>query len=65
MTITLTTLSNQGVSIDVDPSPLPEAGPHGVTITFGLHDGPFAVTLTADETRQLMAELMAVLAFAD
>ena len=65
MTITLTTLSSRGVSVDVDPSPFPEAGSRGVTITFGLPDGPFAVTLTAEETRQLMAELMAVLAFAD
>jgi hypothetical protein len=65
LTITLTTLSSRGVTVDVDPSPLPEAGPRGVTVTFGLHDAPLAVTFTADEASQLMADLVAVVVFAD
>jgi hypothetical protein len=65
LTITLTTEMSRGITVDVDPSPLPEAGPRGVTLTLGLHDAPLAITLTADEVRQLMAELVAVVAFAD
>jgi hypothetical protein len=65
LTVTLTTLSSQGVSVDVDPSPLPEAGPRGITLTLGLRDGPLALTFTAAEAQQLMAELVAVVTFAD
>jgi len=65
LTITLSTLSSRGVTVDVDPSTLPEAGPRGVTITFGLDDGLLAVTFTAEEVNQFMAELSAVVAFAD
>jgi hypothetical protein len=65
LTVTLTTLSSQGVTVDVDPSPLPDAGPRGVTVTIGLKDGPLAVTFTADEVNQFMSELAAVVAFAD
>ena len=65
MTITLTTLSSQGVTVDVDPSQLSEAGPRGVTLTLGLQDGPVAVTFTADEVRRFTSELVAVVAFAD
>ena len=65
MTTTLTTLSSQGVTVDVDPSQRSEAGPGSVTLTLGLQDGPVAVTFTADEVRRFMSELMAVVAFAD
>jgi hypothetical protein len=65
LTVILTTLSSQGITIDVDPSPLPEAGPRGVTLTLGLPDGPLALTFTADELQRFMSELAAVIAFAD
>ena len=65
MTVILTTLSSEGVTVDVDPSPLSEAGPGGVTVTVGLHDGPLAVTFTAGEVREFMSELVAVVSFAD
>jgi hypothetical protein len=65
LTVTLSTLSSRGVTVDVDPSPLREAGPRGVTVTLGLQDGPLAVTFTADELGQFMSELAAVVAFAD
>jgi hypothetical protein len=65
LTVTLSTLSSQGVSVDVDPSPLPESGPGGVTLTLGLRDGPLSVTFTADEVRRFMSELVAVVSFAD
>jgi hypothetical protein len=65
LTVTLTTLSSRGVTVDADPSPLPEAGPRGVTVTLGLQDGPLAVTFTAEEAGRFMSELAAVLAFAD
>jgi hypothetical protein len=65
VTVTLTTLSSQGITVDVDPSPLAEAGVGGVTVTLGLRDGPLAVTFTADEVRKFMSELLAVVAFAD
>lgn len=65
MTVTLTTLSNRGVTVDVDPSPFPETGPGGITVTLGLHDGPLAVTFTANEVREFMSELVAVVSFAD
>jgi hypothetical protein len=65
LTVTLTTLSSQGVTVDVDPSPLSESGPGGVTVTLGLRDGPLAVTFTADEVRRFMSELVAVVTFAD
>jgi hypothetical protein len=65
MTVTLTTLSSEGVTVDVDPSPLSEAGRGGVTVTLGLQDGPLAVTFTADEVRRFMSELVAVVTFAD
>jgi hypothetical protein len=65
VTVILTTLSSQGVTVDVDPSPLSEAGPGAVTVTFGLRDGPLAVTFTAQEVRQFMSELVAVVSFAD
>ena len=65
MTITLTTLSSQGVTVDVDPSHISEAGPGGVTVTLGLQDRPLAVTFTADEVRRFMSELVAVVTFAD
>ena len=65
MTVTLTTMSSQGVTVDVDPSPLAEAGPGGVTVTLGLLDGPLAVTFTADEIRRFMSEVVAVVTFAD
>ena len=65
MTVTLTTLSTRGVTVDVDPSPLREAGPGGITVTLGLQDGPLAVTFTANEVREFMSELVAVVAFAD
>jgi hypothetical protein len=65
LTIILTTLSSQGVSVDGDPLPLPEAGPRAVTVTLGLHDTPVAFTFTADEVRRLAAELAAVVTFAD
>ena len=65
MTVTLTTLSSQDVTVDVDPSPLSEAGPGGITVTLGLRDGPLSVTFTADEVRQFMSELVAVVSFAD
>jgi hypothetical protein len=65
VTVTLTTLSSNGVSVDVDPSPLPEAGPRGITLTVGLRDGPLALTFTAEQAQQLMAELVAVVTFAD
>jgi hypothetical protein len=65
VTVTLTTLSSQGVTVDVDPSPLVEAGPGGITVTLGLQDGPLAVTFTANEVREFMSELVAVVAFAD
>jgi hypothetical protein len=65
LTVTLTTLSTRGVTVDVDPSPLREAGPGGITVTLGLQDGPLAVTFTANEIREFMSELVAVVAFAD
>ncbi len=65
MTVTLTTLSTRGVTVDVDSSPLREAGPGGITVTLGLQDGPLAVTFTANEVREFMSELVAVVAFAD
>jgi hydrogenase maturation protease len=65
LTVTLSTLSSRGVTVDVDPSTLPEAGPRGVTVTFGLDNGLLAVTFTADEVSEFMAELSAVVAFAD
>lgn len=65
MTVTLTTLSSRGVTVDVDPSPLPEAGPGGITVTLGLQDQPLAITFTATEVREFMSELFAVVTFAD
>jgi len=65
VTVTLTTLSSRDVTVDVDPSPLAESGPGGITVTFGLQDGPLAVTFTANEVREFMSELVAVVAFAD
>ena len=65
MTVTLSTLSSAGVTVDVDPSPLQEAGPGGITVTLGLHDGPLAVTFTATEVREFISELVAVVTFAD
>ena len=65
MTVTLTTLSSQGVTVDVDPSPLSEAGLGGVTVTLGPPDGPLAVTFTAEEIPRFMSELVAVVTFAD
>ena len=65
MTVTLSTLSSAGVTVDVDPSPLSEAGPGGITVTLGLQDGPLAVTFTAIEVREFMSELVAVVTFAE
>ena len=65
MTVTLTTLSSRDVTVDVDPSPLLEAGPGGITLTLGLQDGPLALTFTATEVREFMTELVAVLTFAE
>jgi len=65
VTVTLTTLSSRDVTVDVDPSPLLEAGPGGITLTLGLQDGPLALTFTATEVREFMTELVAVLTFAE
>jgi hypothetical protein len=65
VTVTLTTLSSRDVTVDVDPSPLLEAGPGGITVTLGLQDGPLALTFTATEVRDFMTELVAVITFAE
>jgi len=57
MTVTLTTIGSSGVTIDVRPSALPEAGPGGVVIELALHDGPLMLTLTHSEAVQLAADL--------
>ncbi len=57
MTVTLSTIGSRGVTIDVAPAALPEAGPGGVAIELALHDGPLVLTLTADEAQQLVDAL--------
>jgi hypothetical protein len=58
MTITLsTTLGSPDITIDVGPSPFPEA-PGGIVITYGLHDGRLGFTLTVHEARALIAEII-------
>jgi len=61
MTVTLSTLGSRGVTLDVAPSALSEAGAGGVQVTLGLFDGPLTVTFTAGEALAFCEELRAVL----
>jgi len=57
MTITLTTIGSTNITIDIHPSPFQEA-PGGVLISYRLHDGPLTFTLTVQEARALIAEII-------
>jgi hypothetical protein len=55
--ITLSTIGSLGVTVDVGPAALAEAGPGGVAIKLGLHDGPLILTFTSQEARDLYGRL--------
>ena len=57
MSITLSTIGSRNVTIDIRPSPFEET-PRGIVISYGLHDGPLAFTLTVQEARELIAEII-------
>lgn len=61
MTITLSVLGSRGVTVNVEPSALDEAGPGGVQISFGLYDGPLTMSMTRAEAEQVLADLTRVL----
>jgi len=57
MSITLSTIGSANITIDIDPSPFPEA-PGGILISYSLHDGPLTFALTVHEARALIAEII-------
>ena len=57
MSITLSTIGSRNVTITIAPSPFEEA-PGGILISYGLHDGPLIFTLTVQEARELIAEII-------
>jgi len=57
MSITLSTIGSANITINIGPSPFPEA-PGGILISYGLHDGPLTFTLTVQEARELIAEII-------
>ncbi len=57
MSITLSTIGSANITIDVGPSPFKEAA-GGVLISYGLHDQRLTFTLTVQEARALIAEII-------
>ncbi|HUL46766.1 MAG TPA: hypothetical protein VLV25_06685 [Steroidobacteraceae bacterium] len=57
MSITLSTVGSANITIDIEPSPFQEA-PGGILISYRLHDGPITFTLTVQEARALIAEII-------
>jgi hypothetical protein len=57
MSITLSTIGSADVTVDVGPSPFAEA-PGGVLISYSLHDRRLTFTLTVQEARALIAEII-------
>jgi hypothetical protein len=57
MSITLSTVGSANITIDSGPSPFQEA-PGGILISYGLHDHRLTFTLTVQEARALIAEII-------
>jgi hypothetical protein len=57
MSITLSTLGSANITVDVGPSPFEEAS-GGVLISYGLYDRRLTFTLTVQEARALIAEII-------
>ncbi len=57
MSITLSTIGSANITIDVRPSPFQEAT-GGVLISYRLHDQRLTFTLTVQEARALVAEII-------
>jgi hypothetical protein len=64
MTITLTTLGSRGLTVDVAPAALSEAGDGGVQLELGLYDGPLTISFTKSEALDLL-EILETQAHAD
>ena len=57
MSITLSTVGSANITIDVGPSPFQQA-PGGVLISYGLYDQRLTFTLTVQDARALIAEII-------
>ncbi len=56
--IALTVIGSRGVTVDVAPAALPDAGPGGIALTIALRDGPLTLTLTRSEALRLVQLLL-------
>lgn len=57
MSITLSIIESTNITIEIGPSPFPEAL-GGILISYSLHDGPLTFALTVPEARALIAEII-------
>jgi hypothetical protein len=57
MSITLSTIGSRNITVNVGPSPFAEAA-SGIYISYGQHDGPLTFTLTMEEAKALVAEII-------